>query len=30
MAKLKHLKDTQWTRNIVCNNQEDLSDKLLH
>jgi len=30
MPKLKHLKDTQWTRNIVCNHQEKLWDKSHH
>jgi len=30
MAKLKHLKDTQWTRNIVCNHREEIWDKLHH
>jgi len=30
MPKLKHLKDTQWTRYIVCNHQEELCDKLHH
>ena len=30
MPKLKHLKDTQWTRNIVCNHREELWDKLYH
>jgi len=30
MLTLKHLKDTQWTRNIVCNHQEELCDKLHH
>jgi len=30
MPKLKHLKDTQWTRNIVCNHQDKLWDKSHH
>jgi len=30
MPKLKHLKDIQWTKNIVCNHQEKLWDKSHH
>jgi len=30
MPKLKHLKDAQWTRNIVYNHQEKLWGKLHH
>ena len=30
MPKLKHLKDTQWTRNIVYNHQDKLWDKSHH